>query len=129
MKVKINSIDEFCTSLKAGYKLKDNNGLFMELNKLGEIIIEDSRDKHLKLQFFNVDNCFCYKPDPIKIECGKSYRTRNGEKATVSFYYKDEEDYPFSGLVFGECDASYWDKYGRAEYGRGTDIVAEWKED
>ncbi len=121
MKVKINNIDEFCAALKAGYTLKDKYGSSMCVVKNGINIFGTTID-------ITFGDIYYEKPDPLKIECGKYYKTRDGRKACVVFYEEDKKA-PFRGLVSREDRTKYWTENGISWFGSEYDLVSEWKED
>ena len=67
----------------------------------------------------------------LKIEVGKSYKTRNGKKANISEIDENCE-YPIIGTIFNEAQfGSSWTKDGRhsKHIQSGSDIVSEWEEE
>ena len=123
MKVKINNIDEFCTSLKAGYLIINNchDNLIFENGKIIARFAPAGRVQELK-----INELFFYKPDLLKIKCGKYYKTRDGRKAAVMF--KDESSYPFYGMIENSPEPFSWDKRGKNAFCADYDLVSEWKE-
>lgn len=67
----------------------------------------------------------------LKIEVGKSYKTRNGKK--VNIYEIDEDcDYPVYGTILEEVqNHSAWTVDGKhlIHARSGSDIVSEWEEE
>ena len=64
----------------------------------------------------------------VKIEVGKSYRTRDGRKAVVLDKYTSDLPYPVLVLV-GESESAYfYDEMGNCVAGESSkwDLVAEW---
>ena len=133
MKVKINSVDEFCAALKAGYMIKDKDcAIRVDNNDIWVTPPED--DEYV---FFKLSKCYYEKPDLIKIECGKYYKTRDGHKALVLVVSEDSlVPLPIQGVVFTSDEkkitAVYWnfDGYFRRDKEEDVlDLVSEWKEE
>lgn len=136
MKVKINNIDEFCEALKAGYYLKDKYGSSMCVVKKGINIYGTTID-------ITFGDIYYEKPDPLKIECGKYYKTRDGHKVLV-LIVADDSPVPVSfpvpvaiqGVVFtyneNKICSRNWHHNGYFRVDKeedDLDIVSEWKED
>lgn len=102
-----------------GYTITDNNGV--HIVSLGKSI------NLCGIGFvFDFPDMYCEKPDPLKIECGKHYKTRDRRKACVCFY----TDNSYVGVI--ENDAGFarrWLPNGKAYHSSEFDLVSEWKED
>lgn len=120
MKVKINNIDEFCKALKEGYILRDEETDI----EFKDNIINLSTEGVGSL-YFKVTNFSYYKPDQLKIECGKFYKTRDGRKVCICFYINNS----YVGAVENDGFARRWLPNGKGYHSSGFDLVSEWKED
>lgn len=68
--------------------------------------------------------------EKLKLEVGKSYRTRGGLKATVTGYEPTRGRYPFIGRV--DDEAFSWTNDGRFIFSSkpdSFDLIAPWEED
>ena len=72
MKVKINNIDEFCEALKAGYLLRSEDVHIQLKENMFYFFAEGLGNVSDPVHIFQYE-----KPDPLKIECGKQYETRD----------------------------------------------------
>ena len=121
MRVKINNIDEFCEALKAGFLIVNYCCDNLKLEKDKILIRTTSAGKAIE---FKINEFYYYKPNPLKIECGKYYKTRNGKKICICYKKKGM----FIGLEEG-CDRiAHWYPDG-SFIDKSEDIVSEWKED
>lgn len=66
----------------------------------------------------------------LKIEAGKCYRTRDGEKAHVLGIRSDLVTYPVLGYIDGEPSNRVWTMSGRSDIHAENhfDLISEWKE-
>lgn len=69
------------------------------------------------------------EPEPLKLEVGKFYKTRDGRKAWVVSRQQDEH-YPYIIAVLGKVDAYAVTKDGRFYDDKpyADDLVAPWEE-
>lgn len=71
------------------------------------------------------------EPKPLKIEVGKFYKTRDGEKVIVLSDECKEKDYPYSIAVVGKWTKPYTLRKNGCVYEHGAnayDIIAPWNE-
>lgn len=70
------------------------------------------------------------EPEPLKLEVGKFYRTRDGRKAWVVECTDKKGAFPFKVATQKECTMYVVTKDGRRffEDTDGTDLVAPWEE-
>lgn len=78
---------------------------------------------------YNTDRPYVDEPEPLKLEVGKFYRTRDGRKAWVVSRQQDEH-YPYIIAILDEVDAYAVTKDGRFYDDRpySFDLVAPWEE-
>lgn len=75
------------------------------------------------------NDVYIEEQEPLKLEVGKFYKTRDGRKAWVVSQQKDER-YPYIVAILGEGDCCYPMKSGRffAKENSAFDLVAPWEE-
>ena len=116
-------------ALKEGKVIKDDNGYSYKLVD-GFIVSADVNE------FFVGDNISSgYKPyileeEPLKIEVGKWYETRDGRKAFVYAKIGIDCPYPFCVVKAGKLDAYNVNEEGKqAADEQPLDLISPWKED
>lgn len=126
MKVKINNIDEFCEALKAGFELR---GDFCKIKNTGDrLVFEQFVGPYTSP--VEIKSFYYEKPDPLKIELGKQYETRDHRKAFVFKY--DENCRKFLVSVLDRKHTfmvNEWGRYYDEDIRCELDLVSEWKED
>lgn len=74
-------------------------------------------------------NFYFETPDELKLEVGKCYKTRDGRKAFISYYDKNDNEY--HGCINGKagdmcwCENGLW--YENEE--NDPDLISEWSDD
>lgn len=108
--------------MKAGYKITDINGV--HIVSLGKSI------NLYGIGFaFDFPDMYYEKPDPLKIECGKYYKMRNGKLACIGFYSLHFKSEVFIGLMESGLEMS-WRPDGKSTINDSEyDLVSEWRED
>ena len=101
------------------YELKDN---FIIQKILGKI-------RSINTTIFLDEDYYILEEEPLKIEVGKFYKTRDGRKAWVVSRQQDEH-FPYIIAVLGKVDAYAVTKDGRFYDDRPYefDLVAPWEE-
>lgn len=101
------------------YELKDN---FIIQKILGKI-------RSINTTIFLDEDYYIDEEEPLKIEVGKFYKTRDGRKAWVVSRQQDEH-YPYIIAILDEVDAYAVTKDGRFYDDRPYefDLVAPWEE-
>lgn len=104
-----------------------NKGVFFSLNKKDGYICINSNISFLH------NYMYVEEPEPLKLEVGKFYKTRDGRKALVYGKYKEtNEVYPYTVVVVGEPMSEICvSKAGEVVVGAENieDLVAPWEED
>lgn len=79
---------------------------------------------------FEPNHTYTYDIEPLKIEVGKFYRTRNGSKAFVYSQINFDCSYPFYVVVVGKLDTYNVNAEGKQddEEQLPLDLVAPWEE-
>ena len=117
-------------ALKEGKVIKDDNGYSY---KLVDGFIVSTYKNHFIVgdNIFNIDNHpYILEEEPLKIEVGKFYKTKNGRKAWVVSRQQDEH-YPYIIAILDEVDAYAVTKDGRFYDDRSYsfDLVGQWDGD
>ena len=117
-------------ALKEGKVIKDDNGYSY---KLVDGFIVSTYKNHFIVgdNIFNIDNHpYILEEEPLKIEVGKFYKTKNGRKAWVVSRQQDEH-YPYIIAILDEVDAYAVTKDGRFYDDRpySFDLVGQWDGD
>ena len=117
-------------ALKKGKVIKDDNGYSY---KLVDGFIVSTYKNHFIVgdNIFNIDNHpYILEEEPLKIEVGKFYKTRDGRKAFV--YAKIGIDCPYTFCVVkaGKLDAYNVNEEGKqAADEQPLDLISPWKDD
>lgn len=128
-KVYLETPEAVIKALKEGKVIKDDNGYSY---KLFDGFIVSTYKNHFIVgdNIFNIDNHpYILEEEPLKIEVGKFYKTRDGSKAWVVSRHQDEH-FPYIIAVLGKVDAYAVTKDGRFYDDRpyAYDLVAPWEE-
>lgn len=121
--------EEMIDALQAGKKIEAGD---FEYRLVGEVIIAINKtDKSWAVNpgIYSDDIPFIDEPEPLKLEVGKFYKTRDGRKALVVSRHQDEH-FPYVIAVLGKVDAYAVTKDGRFYDDRpyAYDLVAPWEE-
>lgn len=127
-KVYLETPEAVINALKEGKVIKDDIGYS---HKLVDGFIVSTYKNHFIVgdNIFNIDNYPYILEEPLKIEVGKFYKTRDGSKAWVVSRHQDEH-FPYIIAVLGKVDAYAVTKDGRFYDDRpyAYDLVAPWEE-
>ena len=129
-KVYLETPEAVIKALKEGKVIKDDNGYSY---KLVDGFIVSTYKNHFIVgdNIFNIDNHpYILEEEPLKIEVGKFYKTKNGRKAWVVSRQQDEH-YPYIIAILDEVDAYAVTKDGRFYDDRpySFDLVGQWDGD
>ena len=129
-KVYLETPEAVIKALKEGKVIKDDNGYSY---KLVDGFIVSTYKNHFIVgdNIFNIDNHpYILEEEPLKIEVGKFYKTKNGRKAWVVSRQQDEH-YPYIIAILDEVDAYAVTKDGRFYNDRSYsfDLVGQWDGD
>lgn len=129
-KVYLETPEAVIKALKEGKVIKDDNGYSY---KLVDGFIVSTYKNHFIVgdNIFNIDNHpYILEEEPLKIEVGKFYKTKNGRKAWVVSRQQDEH-YPYIIAILDEVDAYAVTKDGRFYDDRSYsfDLVGQWDGD
>ena len=129
-KVYLETPEAVIKALKDGKVIKDDNGYSY---KLVDGFIVSTYKNHFIVgdNIFNIDNHpYILEEEPLKIEVGKFYKTKNGRKAWVVSRQQDEH-YPYIIAILDEVDAYAVTKDGRFYDDRpySFDLVGQWDGD
>lgn len=132
MKRYLNTIEEIAEALQNekvvfigndDNQLKLVNGIMFKFN--GKITINPSI-------LFEPNHIYTYDVEPLKLEVGKFYKTRDGKKAFVYGKYKNtNEIYPYAVVTVADpISESTVTENGKRCIGQETcsDLVAPWEE-
>lgn len=122
--------EEVVQALKEGKTVQMNG---MEYGIINNLIV--GFDKIIKEIFINPtirlsEKPYVDEPEPLKLEVGKFYKTRDGRKAWVMECTDMKGAFPFRVATQRECSTYVVTKDGRRffEDTDGTDLVAPWEE-
>lgn len=122
--------EEVVDALKAGKKIEAGD---FEYRLVGEVLIAINKtDKSWAVNagVYSDDIPFIDEPEPLKLEVGKFYKTRDGRKAWIVEGMDMKGSFPFRVATQRECNTYIITKDGRRyfEDTDGTDLVAPWEE-
>ena len=129
-KVYLETPEAVIKALKEGKVIKDDNGYSYKLVD-GFIVSTYKNSFIVGDNIFNIDNHpYILEEEPLKIEVGKFYKTRDGRKAWVVSRQQDEH-YPYIIAILDEVDAYAVTKDGRFYDDRpySFDLVGQWNGD
>ena len=131
-KVYLETPEAVIKALKDGKVIKDDNGYSY---KLVDGFIVSTYKNHFIVgdNIFNIDNHpYILEEEPFKIEVGKFYKTRSGNKVIVLHVNKNDiSGFPVSVAVVGSTDTLYFvSRTGGHPNGFTSewDLVAPWEE-
>ena len=111
----IKSVNKYEYVLKDGFILERNFGNLESINTT---------------LFFEVNRYYIEEQEPLKLEVGKFYKTRDGRKAWIIEKSHNWDAYPFIVATPKEPGFYYVAKDGRRfiDDVDGTDLVAPWED-
>ncbi|WP_428041417.1 hypothetical protein [Candidatus Avelusimicrobium fimicolum] len=120
--------EEVIDALQAGKVVSDDEGYIYKMYK-GVIFWRKKEQWYLAPTICNDYGLYVEYPNPLKLEVGKFYKTRDGRKAWLVSRQQDEH-FPYVIAVLGKVDAYAVTKYGRFYDDKpyAFDIVAPWEE-
>lgn len=120
--------EEVLETLKEGKRIIDGGGNISKL-KDGFIITKyQNGDWALGTTIDNCDEVYFEEKEPLKLEVGKFYKTRDGRKAYC--FYKDEYYDRYKIVLLGFYETYYVSDTGKKDHQTDNlDLIAEWKED
>ena len=125
--------EEVMLALKEGKTIKSEQGYTYELIKDNFIVQTFSgKIRSINTTIFFDTNYYIEEPEPLKIEVGKFYRTRRGDKVVCLCQRGDYYIHRLNSYIVG-----YWvDKTGRALFNGApemtetdSDVVALWEDE
>ena len=117
--------------------LKEGKEVFLDEGGAGKVVLIDGFCVKQWNDQFNInytinlrDKPYILEEEPLKIEVGKFYKTKNGRKAWVVSRQQDEH-YPYILAILDEVDAYAVTKDGRFYEDRSYsfDLVGQWDGD
>ena len=127
-KVYLETPEAVIKALKEGKEVRDENNYSYKLVD-GFIVSTYKNNFLVGDNLFSRNKPYILEEEPLKIEVGKFYKTKDGRKAFV--YAKIGIDYPYSFCVVkdGKLDAYNVNADGKQEDDeRPSDIIGPWKE-
>ena len=127
-KVYLETPEAVIKALKAGKEVRDENNYIFKIVD-GFIVATHDDYFYIGYTIYGIDKPYILEEEPLKIEVGKFYKTRDGRKAFV--YEKIKFDYPkpFCVVKAGKLDSYNVNADGKQEDNeRPSDIVAPWEE-
>lgn len=126
-KVYLETPEAVVKALKDGKEVRDKYGSICKLID-GIIISKLNNFFEIGKPIRSVNKPYILEEEPLKIEVGKFYKTRDGSKAWVVSRHKDEH-FPYIIAVLGKIDAYAVTKDGRFYDDRpyAYDLVAPWE--
>ena len=128
-KVYLETPEAVIKALKEGKEIKDQyNNSFKIVD--GFIVATYDDDFYIGYPIAELDKPYILEEEPLKIEVGKFYKTRDGRKAWVVSRQQDEH-YPYIIAILDEVDAYAVTKDGRFYDDRpySFDLVGQWDGD
>lgn len=125
--------EEVINALKEGKTIETDRGLYA----LKDGLLFCSRAKKSAGSWWSVNTPICDidspyidEPEPLKLEVGKFYKTRDGRKAWVVECTDKKGAFPFMVAAQKECNVYSVAKDGRRYFDDTdeTDLVAPWEE-
>ena len=129
-KVYLETPEAVIKALKEGKVIKDDNGYSYKLVD-GFIVLTYKNSFIVGENVGNIDNqAYILEEEPLKVEVGKFYKTRDGRKAWVVSRQQDEH-YPYIIAILDEVDAYAVTKDGRFydDRSHSFDLVGQWDGD
>lgn len=130
MKRYLKTPEEVIQALKEGKTIKSEHGYAYELkdNFIIQTLLGKIRSINTTI-FFDEDYCI-NEPEPLELEVGKFYKTRDGRKAWITECTDLKGAFPFRVATQRECNTYVITKDGRRyfEDTDGSDLVAPWED-
>ena len=128
-KVYLETPEAVIKALKEGKEVRDENNYSFKIVD-GFIVATYYDYFYIVYTISGIDKPYILEEEPLKIEVGKFYKTRDGRKAWVVSRQQDEH-YPYIIAVLDEVDAYAVTKDGRFYDDRPYefDLVGQWDGD
>lgn len=122
--------EEVIDALQTGKVVSDDEGYIYKMYK-GCIFWRKKEPWHIAPTICNDYGLYIEEPESLKLEVGKFYKTRRGDKVVCLCQQKE-----YYVHILGTCLIGYWvDKTGRALFNgiperaeTDRDVVARWEE-
>lgn len=122
--------EQVVQALKEGKTVKSDYGYAYELKDNFIIQTFKEKIKSINTTIYFDEDYYIEKPEPLKLEVGKFYKTRSGKKAFVYTRSSSPYSYPFYVVIIGKIDTyccTVDGKYSTNEES-AKDLVAPWEE-
>lgn len=128
MKRYLKTLEEVIDALQAEKFVRDDEGYIYKMYK-GVIFWRKEEQWHVAPTICHDYGLYVDEPEPLKLEVGKFYKTRNGKKAFV-FAKITNYSYPFYVATVGELNAHSVNAEGRQTNSEPLplDLVSPWEE-
>lgn len=132
MKIPLKDLtaDEVIKRLRAGEVIKGDKS-DISYKMINDILCEIREDGRIfyNVGFYSNEEFYFEVPNKIELNVGATYKTRDGRKAFISFYYPYSA-YPYKGIIEGESCAVTWDCNGLYDLKESPkDIVGKWSDE
>lgn len=130
MKRYLETPEEVINALKDGKVVYEENCPDYSFKLIENIIVAKYKDSFEVGSMVSIGNePYVLEEEPLKIEVGKFYKTRDGRKAYVYTKIDFDYAYPFCVVRAGKLDSYNVNKDGKeAAYEQPLDLVAPWEE-
>ena len=128
-KVYLETPEAVIKALKEGKEVRDENNYSFKIVD-GFIVATYDDDFYIGYTIASLDKPYILEEEPLKIECGKQYETRDHRKAFVFKY--DENSRKFLVSVLNREHTFMVNEFGRyydEDIRCELDLISEWKED
>ncbi|WP_428057217.1 hypothetical protein [Candidatus Avelusimicrobium fimicolum] len=129
MKRYLKTPEEVIQALKEGKTIKSEHGYAYELKDNFIIQTLLGKIRSINTTIFFDEYYYINEPEPLKLEVGKFYKTRNGRKAWIVEGTEDDT-FPFRVAAQKESAVYTVTKEGKrfSEGMSGSDLVAPWED-
>ena len=116
-------------ALKEGKVIKDKYDNSFKIVD-GFIVATYNDDFYIGYTIAGLDKPYILEEEPIKLEVGKFYKTRDGRKAFVYAKIGFDYAYPFCVVRAGKLDSYNVNEKGKqASNEQSLDLIAPWEDD
>ncbi len=132
MKRYLKTPEEVINALKEGKTIETDRGFYELKDGLFCSRAKKSADSwwSVNAELYDNDKPYINEPEPLKLEVGKFYKTKNGKKAFVFAKISSYYSYPFYVATVGELNAYSVNAKGRQTNAEPLplDLVAPWED-